>query len=188
MKIQRTIYWDKLAEIEELQEYFQKDLPLFQKIMEEHTEELEKFSEQTLDKFSKIRALEVTNGCTQWGFRRGDKECLSMEQTQECMNVVIGFMKRTELYFPSEGKIEFDEAEKTFLHAARSLYQNAFKNNVKGARLEFHATSTAQFIVFGHERMHRAMALVKQDYEELFSPFYIEKGQKYIMRYLKGFA
>ncbi|MCT7959946.1 hypothetical protein NG799_04790 [Laspinema sp. D1] len=187
MKINRTIYWENLAEIEELQEFFQKDLPFFKQLMEEHIEEVEKFPDKTLDKFSKIRALEVTNGCTQWAFRRGDQECLSMEQTHECMNLVIGFMKRTELFFPSEGQIEFDEEEKAFLQAARLLYQNAFKNNVKDSKREYYAASTAQFIVFGHERMQRAMALVKQDYETLFSPYYIERGQKYIARYLRGF-
>ncbi|MEH2417096.1 hypothetical protein [Nostoc sp.] len=187
MKIQRTIYWNKLTEIQELKEFFEEDFQGFKKLIEDRIEEVEKFSDEALDKFSKLRVLEVTNGCTQWGFRRGDKECLSLEQTRECMNLVMGFMKRTELYFPSEGQIEFDEEEKAFIQAVRSLYKNAFKNNVKESEREFYAASTAQFIVIGHERMERAMALVKQDYETLFSPYYIERGQKYILPYLRGF-
>ncbi|MEH2374757.1 hypothetical protein [Nostoc sp.] len=187
MKIQRTIYWNKLTEIQELKEFFEEDFQRFKKLIEDHMEEFEKFSDKALDKFSKLRVLEVTNGCTQWGFRRGDKERLSVEQTRECMNVVIGFMKRTELYFPSEGQIEFDDEEKVFIKALRSLYQDGFKNNVKESEREYYAASTAQFIVCGHERMQRAMTLVKQDYETLFSLYYIERGQKYIFHYLRGF-
>ena len=187
MKIQPEIYWDKLAEIEELQEFFEEDLPLFKKLVKEHIEEVEIFPDKSLDKFSKLRVLEVSNGCTQWGFRRGDEECLSVEQTRECMNLVIGFIKRTELYFPSEGHIEFTEEESAFVQAGRLLYKQAFKNNLEDSTRQYYAASVAQFIVFGHERMQRAMALVKQDYETLFSPYYIERGQKYIAPYLRGF-
>jgi hypothetical protein len=35
--------------------------------------------------------------------------------------------------------------------------------------------------------MQQAMTLIKQAYENLFSDYYIERGQKYIARYLKGF-
>ena len=188
MNIQRTIYWEKLAEIRELKEFFAEDFSGFKKLIEDSIEEFAKFSDRTLDKFAKLQALEVTNGCIQWAFRRGDKECLSLEQTRECMNLVMGFMKRIELYFPSEGKIEFDEEEKAFIQAARSLYKDAFKNKIKESERKFYATSTSQFIVFGYQRIQRAMALVKQDYESLFSPYYIERGQKYIKRYLEAFA
>ena len=188
MKIQRTIYWNKLAEIEELKEFFEEDFQGFKKLIEEHIEEFEEFSDETLNKFAKLRVLEVTNGCTQWAFRRGDRESLSVEQTRKCMNLVMGFMKRTELYFPSEGKIEFNDEQKAFIQAGRSLYKNAFKANIKESERKYYAASTAQFIVYGHERMQQAMTLVKQDYETLFSPYYIERGQKYIAPYLEAFT
>ena len=187
MKVQRTICWNRLAEIEELKEFFEEDYQEFKKLIEEHIEELEKFSDKALDKFAKLRVLETTNGCTQWAFRRGDRECLSVEQTRECMNLVMGFIKRIELYFPSEGLIEFDNEQKAYIQAVRSLYKDAFKENIKESERKFYAASTAQFIVCGHERMQQAMALVKQDYETLFSPYYIERGQKYIAPYLEGF-
>ncbi|NEO41474.1 MAG: hypothetical protein F6J90_36170 [Moorea sp. SIOASIH] len=187
MKIQPTIYWNKLAEIKELKEFFEEDFQGFVKLIEYHIKEFEKFSDQTLDKFAKLRVLEVTNGCTQWGFRRGDQECLSVEQTRKCMNLVMGFMKQVELYFPSEGQIEFNDEEKAFIQAGRALYKDAFKNNVKESERQYYAASTAQFIVYGHERIQRAMTLVKQDYETLFSLYYIERGQKYIAPYLGGF-
>jgi hypothetical protein len=187
MKIQRTIYWHKLAEIEELKEFFAEDYQGFKKLIEEQIEEFEKFSAEALDKFAKLRVLEVTNGCTQWAFRRSDRECLSVEKTRECMNLVMGFMKRTELYFPSEGKIEFDDEQKALIQAGRSLYKDAFKDNIKESERKYYAASTAQFIVYDRERIQRAMTLVKQDYEKLFSLYYIERGQKYIAPYLEGF-
>ncbi len=103
------------------------------------------------------------------------------------MNMVMGFMKRKELYFPSEGLIEFNEEVKTFIAQQRELYKDALKNHVKASERQFSASSTAQFIVYGHERMRRAMALVQQDYEEMFSPYYILRGQKYISAYLESF-
>ncbi|MGL5941007.1 MAG: hypothetical protein ACRC2S_11535 [Waterburya sp.] len=187
MKIQRTIHWNKLAEIKELKEFFEEDFQGFKKLIEDKIEDLEQFADKTLDKFAKLRVLEVTNGCTQWAFRRGDQECLSIEQTRECMNLVMGFMKRTELYFPSEGQIEFENKEKEYVKALRSLYIDAFKNNSRESERKFYASSTAQFIVCGHERMQRAMTLIKQDYQTLFSPYYIERGQKYIAPYLAGY-
>lgn len=186
MKIQRTIYWNKLAEIKELKQFFKEDTQRFKKLIEDRIEELEQFSDEALDKFAKVRVLEVTNGLIQWAFRRGDRECLSVEQTRECMNLLMGFMKRTELYFPSEGQIEFDDKQKAFVRTLRSLYKEAFKENIQESKRKFHAASTAQFIVYGHERIQRAMTLVKQDYETLFSLYYIERGQKYIDRYLEA--
>lgn len=186
MNMKRTIKWDELAKIEALAEFFTEDFTGFQNLIEYHIEEFSKFSDEALDKFAKIRALEVTNGCTQWAFRESQPECLSVEQTRECMNLVMGFMKRSYLYFPSQGNIEFNEEETLFMKEARLLYQNAFKNQDKEAERIFYALSTAQFIVLGPTRMENALALVKQDYETLFSPHFIEKGRKYIARYLAG--
>ena len=186
MKTQLIVNWDKLEEVKELQEFFEEDEQGFKELIETQVKELSKFSDGALDKFAKLRVLEVTNGCLQWAFRRDDKECLSVEQTRECMNLVMGFMKRTEMYFPSEGLIEFDDKQKAFVSGVRSLYKSAFKDNIRKSECQFYAISTAQFLVFGRERLQRAMTLVKQDYEATFSPYYIEKGQKYITRYLEA--
>ena len=186
MKTQSTIDWNKLAEVKELQEFFEEDERGFKESIEAQIEELSKFSDLALDKFAKLRVLEVTNGCLQWAFRRGDDECLSIEQTRKCMNLVMGFMKRTEMYFPSEGLIEFNDEQKAFVRAVRSLYKRAFKDNDKESERQFYAISTAQFLVFGRQRLQKAMTLVKQDYEATFSSYYIERGQKYITRYLEA--
>ena len=185
---QRKINWHKLAEISELKEFFAEDDRGFKKLIESEIEKLSKFTYEELDKFAKLRVLEVTNGCTQWAFRRGDEESLSIERTRECMNLVMGFMKRVELYFPSQGKIEFDDKQKAYIQAVRSLYKDGFKEKIEESRRRFYAASTAQFIVCGERRMQQAMAIVKQDYESLFSPYYIKRGQKYIAPYLDSIA
>lgn len=187
MKRQRTVNWQKLAAIEELQEFFAEDFQGFKQLIEANIETVEQFSEEALDKFAKLRVLEITNGCTQGGFRYGDPQCLSVEQTRECMNLVMGFIKRAELYFPSEGHLEFDPEQQAFIAAGRDLYQDAFKNNVRESQRKYYAASTAQLIVYGHERLQQAMTLVKQDYEPLFSAHYLARAQAYITPYLSAF-
>ena len=63
------IDWNKLAQIEELAEYFQEDAVGFQKLIEQDISQLQQFSQSDLDKLAELRVLEVTNGCVQWGFR-----------------------------------------------------------------------------------------------------------------------
>lgn len=43
MKIQRTISWDKLAEIQALKEFFEEDFQGFKKLIENRIEEIENF-------------------------------------------------------------------------------------------------------------------------------------------------
>ncbi len=96
----------------------------------------------------------------------------------------MGFIKEKQLHFPSKGIISFNPEVKKFLEESRQVYLDAFKNNVIGAELKYYASSTAQFIVLCRARMEAAMELVKQDYEELFSPYYIQRGQSYIAPYI----
>ena len=53
---------------------------------------------------------------------------------------------------------------------------------------EFYAYSTANFLAIGHQRFENAMQLVKQEFEDLFSTHYIEKGRKYINAYLEAIS
>jgi hypothetical protein len=100
------------------------------------------------------------------------------------MQMVMGFIKEKRLYFPSQGTITFKPEVDKFIQNNIELYRDAFKNNVPGAERQYYIGSTAQFIVFGRARMEAAMELVKQDYEELFSPYYIQRGRNYITSYL----
>ncbi|ACK71725.1 conserved hypothetical protein [Gloeothece citriformis PCC 7424] len=180
-----TINWNKLSQIEELEEYFQEDFLSFQHLIEQFIRQMEQFTPEELNKFALLRVLEVTNGCTQWAFRRGEQCSLPLSQTRQCMKMVMGFIKRQTMEFPSQGSYVFNAHSEDFLNKNRQLYCDAFKNNIKEAKRTYYALSTAQFIAYGRSRLLEAMALVKQDYESLFTPYFIERGRNYIAPYLK---
>lgn len=178
------IDWGKLAQISELKDFFQEDFSSFQQLIENNIQKFESFSPEELDKLAKLRVLEVTNGCVQWGFRLNKPESLSVDQTRKCMKTVMGFIKEKRIEFPSQGTITFEGELNTLTTEVRQLYLDAFKNNVPGADREFYASSAAQFIVYGRKRLEAAMDLVRQDYESLFSPYYIQRGRNYMAPYL----
>lgn len=182
-----SVDWQKLAKIEELKEYFNEvDFYNFQKRIEHHVHELQKIDSKELEKLAILRIIEVTNGCIQWGFRRQDEHCLSVEQTRECMRKVIGFMKEKKVVLSRGEAICFTLPIEQLIEEGRNLYQDAFKNNVAGAEKEYYAYSTAQFLVYGRQRLDTAMRLVKQEFESLFTPYYIEKGRNYIAPYTEA--
>jgi len=178
--------WQKLSQIRELKEYFDADFQGFKKCIEDHIHELQKVEKEELDKLAIIRAIEVTNGCVQHGFRRNDENCLTVEQTRECMQRVIGFMNDQKVYFPSGKSISFIESTNQLMREVRELYQDAFKKNMADREREFYACSTAHFLVYGRQRLEAAMQLVQQEFESLFSKHYIEKGCKYIASYIEA--
>lgn len=182
------VNWQKLAQIEELSDYFEADSDGFKKQINEHIQELQKIEPTELDKLSLLRALEVTNGCIQWAFRRQDEESLPVEQTRECMRTVIGFIQDQKIVFKNGETVEFTPTTRQLIEEGRELYQQAFKQNVPGKRKEYYAYSTAQFLVYGRERMNKAIQLIKQQFEFLLTPYYIERGRKYIAPYLEGIS
>ncbi len=178
--------WQKLAQIKELKEYFEADFYGFQKRIEHHIHELQNIDSKELDKLAILRVIEVTNGCTQWGFRRQDEQCLSVEQTRKCMREVIGFIQAKKVDLPSGKTIRFTLSIEQLIEEGRKLYEDAFKRNVAGAEKEYYAYSTAQFLVYGRQRLNTAMQLVKEEFESLFTPQYIEKGRSYIVPYIEA--
>lgn len=180
------VNWEKLAQIRELQEYFEADYDGFQQRIEQRIHELQALDPKELDKMAVIRVLEVTNGCIQWAFRRQDQQCLSVEQTRECMQVVIGFIKEKRIDLPGGETIGFTPEVEELLGDIRDLYQQAFKKNDQAAQREFYAYSAAQFVAFGQQRMQRAMDLVKQQFEPLFSEYYLQRGRRYMLPYLEA--
>ena len=126
--------WQKLAEIKELKEYFEADFEGFKKCIEKHIQSLQKIDADELDKLALLRVLEVTNGCTQWGFRRQDEQCLSVEQTRECMRQVIGFIQNKQIDLPSGEQIHFAPSIEALIEEGRELYQAAFKKKHCGKR------------------------------------------------------
>lgn len=179
-----SVNWEKLAQIEELQAYFADGFAAYQGLIEAQRLPLQQFTDHDLHQLALLRVLEITNGCLQWSFRRQDPECLSAEQTRECMRRVIGFIKRKQMYFPSQGWLRFTPLLEAFIDQGRQLYQDAFKRNAPGKKREYYAASTAQFIEYGSDRLEAAQTLVKQDYESLFTPYFIDRGRRYIAPYL----
>ncbi|PZU98327.1 MAG: hypothetical protein DCE90_04210 [Pseudanabaena sp.] len=180
--------WQKLAQIRELTEYFESDFQGFKQRIEFHIQELQKIESEELDKLAIIRVLEVTNGCTQWAFRRNDENCLTVEQTRECMQRVIGFMNNQRIDLPSGRCISFQESTNQLMREIRQIYQDAFKKNMEDQEREYYALSVAQFFVYGRDRLNSAMDLVKLEFESLFSTYYIERGRKYIAPYVESIS
>jgi hypothetical protein len=66
------------------------------------------------------------------------------------------------------------------------LYQQAFKHNDAEARREFHAASTAQFLLCDRQRLHAAMDLAQNEFLPLFGDHFLARGRRYIARYLEA--
>jgi len=179
------INWDKLAEIKELTSYFEQEAEYFKNLVENYLKIWQKIDDDDLDKLALLRALEVTNGCTQWAYRRGDQECLSIEQTRECMKLSMSSIKKKKIPLKNGEIISFSEEMETLIDEGRDLYISAFKENVAEKEREFYALSIAQFITYGQERMEKSFKIITENYQHLFTDFYIAKGKKYVQPYLQ---
>lgn len=182
------INWQKLAQIKELKDYFDADFQGFQRQITRHMHDLQQLEPEELDKLAILRVIEVTNGCTQWAFRRQDEQALSAEQTRKCMQVVIGFMNDQQIHLPSGRSLSFAPATEQLMSDVRLLYHEAFKRNKADALQEFHAHSTAHFLIYGRHQIEAAMQLVKDEFEPLFSPYFIQKGHSYMAPYLEALS
>lgn len=178
--------WENLAKINELKDYFEADFIGFRERIEYHILALENIDAKELDKLALLRVLEVTNGCTQWGFRRKDQHCLSVEKTRECMNTVMGFILSKRIDLPSGESISFAKSTEQLMDEVRELYHNAFKKHHAGSEREFYARSTAIFLVCGYERLEVAMQIVNKEFVSLFTKHYLDKGRKYITPYIEA--
>lgn len=180
------VNWQQLAAIRELKEYFETDFEGFQSQIEDHLTRLQQIDSEELDKLALLRVLEVTNGCLQWSFRRQDEQCLSVEQTRECMRQVIGFIQNKKIVFPSGEQLQFTPSIEALIEEGRELYQAAFKKNIAEKEKAYFAYSTAQFIVYGRHRLQAATQRVEQEFVSLFTPYYLQKGRNYIAPYLEA--
>ncbi|AIE73263.1 MULTISPECIES: hypothetical protein [unclassified Synechocystis] len=180
------INWQALAAISELQPYFAEDFAGFQQQIEQRLPGLMAISGEELDNLAVLRVLEICNGCLQWAFRRQDEHCLSVEQTRECMQTVIGFIKLKKITCPSGKIIGFTPAIEQLIEEGTQLYRQAFKQNNQVAKQEYYAYSTAQFIAYGGDRLEWAQDLVEREFSPLLTPHFILRGRKYIAPYLQA--
>ena len=180
------VNWEQLAKNEDLAEYFESDFNGFQQQIEAHIQPLQSIDAAELDKLALLRVLEVTNGCIQWAYRRQDEASLSVEQTRACMRVVIGFIQEQTIILTSGETIVFSPPVQELIQSGKELYQAAFKRNLAGKQKEYYAYSTAQFLVYGSDRIEQAIQRVQQEFGDLLTPYYIAKGRNYIAPYLDG--
>ena len=181
-----AVDWQQLEQIRELTPWFNDEGPSFRLEIEHELVALQAIDPKDLDNLALLRVLEVTNGCAQWGFRRQDQDCLSADQARDCMRQVIGFIKDKRIVLPRGETVSFSPAVEDLIESGRELYQDAFKRNQAGAQRAYYAASTAQFIAYGPERLQRALDLVDRNFESLFTPVWIARGQRYIAPYLKA--
>lgn len=178
------VNWEKLSHVGAVAAFFEEDFTGYQALIESRFPQLQQMGDTELNKLAQLRALEVTNGCLQWSFRQQRPDCLSAEQTRECMRLVIGFIKQKEIIFPSLGSVKFGEELARLSDEVSQLYWDAFKHHVPGANRAFYAASAAQFLVCGRSRLEAAIALVERDYHAVFTPHFIDKARHYIEAYL----
>jgi hypothetical protein len=178
------INWDRLAQVKELQSYFADDFSGFQHQIEQGLEKFSSLSSEDLDKLAILRALEVTNGCTQWAHRRKDEESLPLEQTRQCMKLSMSAIKNKQINLKNGESITFSPFLQNIMDEVRSLYIDAFKHNLVAQEEKFYALSTAQFLLCGSERMKKSFQVIRDNYQDLFTDFYINKGIRYVQSYL----
>lgn len=183
-----TIDWEALGRIRELEEYFSADPQGFRAAITAQMALLAPIPADELDKLALLRVLEVTNGCLQWGFRRGDAEALSPERTRTCMQTVIGFINERRIVLPDGSRVLFSPAVIQMIGEGQALYREAFKRHDAEAERRYFAASTAQFLVYGKPRMEAAMDQVAAAFEPLFDRFWLERGQRWIRPYLAAQA
>ncbi len=179
-----TINWHKLAQIKELSPFFNQDFRKFQSQIETELSKFQQLKKEDLDEIALIRALEVTNGCTQWAYRLEKEDRLSLEKTRECMNLSMSTIKNQRLILKTGEVLEFSPTVKQIMTDIKIIYLDAFKNNIEGKEQEFHASSTAQFLSFNEDIITKSFTIVQENYVDLFSEYFINKGIKYIERYL----
>lgn len=178
--------WDRLAGVHELKEYFDVDEEGFRSAIEVEMEALRAYFAEELDSLALLRVLEVTNGCTQWGFRCGDAEAVTAERTRECMRVVIGFIKQKRIRWTDDSSVGFTPRIERLIDQGRSLYQKVLKENDEAAQYSYFAASTAQFLVYGKNRLLEAECRVSEGFTHLFGPFWLERGRRWIAPYLEA--
>jgi hypothetical protein len=179
-----AIDWARLGEVPDLTDYLVPEAEAFTAEVQEAFAQWRALPEDQLEVIAQLRALEVTNGCVQWAFRRQVEGHLAVEPTRECMKTVMGFMLGKQIRWPDGQVGEFSAGVIPRLEAMRELYIEAFKHGDAAASRAFYAQSAGQFLALGRERMQRAFDRVRDQFGELFTEAFLERGRRYAGRFL----
>lgn len=176
-----SVDFDKLNNIP----YINKFPPIaFRKDVEEALEFWSQYEEH-YDQVALIRAIECTNGCIQYAYRDNEDYALPLEQTRECMDLSMKFIIRKELTLPNGEHIKLHRDLGPALDKVRLLYIDGFKKQDKIALRKFYANSVAMFNLVGYNRIKNAVGIVKQHYNDLFTPQFIFFGLNYMKQFLQ---
>ncbi|MFQ6537931.1 MULTISPECIES: hypothetical protein [Aphanothece] len=179
-----AVVWARLRDVPDLEEYLDADPERFTEEVQRAFEQWRTLPADQLEAVALLRALEVTNGCVQWAFRRKLDGHLGVERTRACMKTVMGFMVSKQIRWPDGAVVDFDPSVVPWLDAVRGLYIAAFKNGDAAAARSFYAQSAGQFLALGRERMRRAFGGVEDQFGELFGEDFLERGRRYAARFL----
>ncbi len=179
-----AINFKKLSEVPYMKDYSEN--PLFQSMVNYWIDVWSKQTELSLKHAALIRAVECTNGCVQYAYRDSDDDALSIEQTRICMKISMHMMNTKIIETPSGQVIEVDPVIHNILDDVREIYISGFKKNNDEKLMEFYAQSVAQFFVIGQEKLDEALKFVSDNYENIFTPYFLERGRQYIYKYLNA--
>lgn len=132
-----------------------------------------------------IRAVECSNGCVQYAFRDG-YGAVTTEHARECMKLSMSAIKNKKITLKNGETIGFDPTIHDVLDETRDIYIAGFKNGDDEKLMEFYAQSVAIFFVLGKERIDEAFQVVVDNFTDVFSLYWIDKGRDYIYRYLNA--
>ena len=176
-----SIDFDRLNNIPYIKQF---DQDLFQQEVEQALDDWSQYEEH-YDQIALIRAVECTNGCVQYALRDQDDQALSVEQSRECMKLSMGFIISKELTLPTGEQITINEELRPQLDKIRQLYYNGFKKQDAVALRQFYANSVAMFNLLGYKRVKSAIHLVKEHYEDVFTPYYLFYGLNYMKQFIQ---
>lgn len=176
-----SIDFDKLNNIPYIKKF---DEELFQQEVDEALADWSQY-EDYYDQIALIRAIECTNGCVQYAFRDQDDEALSLEQSRECMKLSMGFIVSKELTLPTGEYISIHDELRPQLDKIRQLYYDGFKRQDITSLRRFYANSVAMFNLLGYDRIKSAINIVKEHYEDVFTPHYLFYGLNYMRQFIQ---
>lgn len=176
--------WELLGTVPILRNY--TETVEFRDLVSKYTSIWQGISDVELDKIALIRALECSNGVTQYALRNGEDYALTVEQTRLCMKTSMRVMNTKQIEFPNGHIIKVDESLHQILDNVREIYIAGFKHHNQEKVKEFYAISVSQFYVLGEPRINAQFALIQEHFADIFTAEFIELGRKYIYKFLKA--
>ena len=136
-------------------------------------------SDSDKDKIAVLRVMECANGVIQHAYRSNESCALSLEETRRAMKFSMSCMKNMTIPFKDQ-IITFEPETENLLREVRDLYISGFKQGDDEALEEFYALSKAHFKVLGRQMIDQKFEIITDHFEDLFTPYWIMMGRRYI--------